>query len=118
MQEEVEQSTHVLEQELQEAKEEEKEQAGQPMQTQAHEKVLDLEKQLQEMQSQKELLERQVMQLQSKLQSHPTHVFTPTTASVPEETQHVKKIPRQLQKTSGVPFIPDVPNLITCVIKD
>lgn len=114
----VDQTTQMLQQELAEAKQEEKEHVGQPQESQAHEKVLDLEKQLQDMQSQKELLEQQLVQLQSKLQSHPTHVFTPTTASVPEETEHVKKIPQQLQKSTGVPFAPDVPNLITGVIKD
>jgi len=114
----IEKTEQDLSNQLQEAKREEQQQSGHPGAQEAHEKVVDLETQLQDMASQKEALEKQLFALQEKLQQKKSTVYTPTMASIPEETEHVKKIPQQLKKATGVPFVPDVPNLITGVVKD
>ncbi len=85
----------------------------------AHEKVTDLEKELQEITQQKQELERQLVALQKTLTEKKQAVFTPSTAQpVINETQNVKKIPKQMSTGIGAPLVPDVPNLITGIIKD
>lgn len=98
---------------------EEHQQEGSVAATAAHEKVTDLEGQLQEIMQQKQALEEQLVELQKTLSAKKEPVFTPTTAQAPaQETQRVKKIPKQMATAVGTPFVPDVPNLITGIIKD
>lgn len=84
----------------------------------AHEKVEDLEKELQTIQEQKQQLEEQLVRLQQQLQQKTQTVFTPSTATPVQQTQNVRKIPPALGKTVGTPFVSDVPNLISGIVKD
>src|SRR5260221_360618 len=110
-----------LEEELTEAKAEEATAAtGTQEALQAHEKVQQLEAQLHEVFLQKQDLEKQVLDLKAQLvEKQQRAVFTPGTAvETPKETSHVMKIPRQLGKSVGLPFVSDVPNLLTGIVKD
>lgn len=89
-----------------------------PTSTEAHEKVGDLEKQLQEIMKQKQELEGQLVSLQKSLTQKRETVYTPSVATEKETTQHVKKISKQMSVGLGAPLVPDVPNLVTGVIKD
>lgn len=76
-----------------------------------HEKVLELEKQLNAVLAQRQQLEQQILSLQQKLVSQ----------KQPPQAQNlnVKKIPKEMEVKVGVPIVPDdVPNLITGVVKD
>ncbi len=83
-----------------------------------HKRVLDLEKQLADILFQKEQLTQQLISLQKKLTSEQQNVYTPTTATIKPETQNVRKIPKGMGKSLGLPITPDVANLITGIIKD
>lgn len=83
-----------------------------------HEKVLELEKQLSDVVSQKESLERQLIEMQKKLTSQTQQVFSPATARIKMETPNVRKIPKGMETKLGLPFIPDTPNLIAGIVKD
>lgn len=108
----------TLTKELADAKTQEVQQAGSTT-TAAHEKVIDLEQQVQDIAKQKQDLEKQLVYLQKALTEKKQQVFTPTTAQEPaKETQHVKKVPKQMSASVGTPLVPDVPNLITGVVKD
>lgn len=111
------QQAAAVSEELAEVKKQEQEPGAELHET--HEKVISLESQLQDILAQKQDLEKKVLELQHKLTNTPQHVYTPTTESTPpEETQHVKKVPPPLKQSVGAPLIPDVPNLITGVVKD
>ncbi len=84
----------------------------------AHQKVEDLEKELQTIQEQKRQLEEQLVRLQQQLQQKTQTVFTPSVATPVQQTQNVRKIPPALGKTVGTPFVSDVPNLISGIVKD
>lgn len=89
---------------------------------QAHQKTVDLEKQLRDLAEQKRLLEEQLISLQKQVMQHapqqpvvtPNATLQPTATSIPR----VVKVPKSMTTTVGVPLTPDVPNLITGVVKD
>ena len=107
-----------LEDELNSAKKEEVSQQGSSSYDIAHQKVLDLETKLNETLSQKQTLEQEVRELRAKLDDQKTQVFTPVDAPVKQETKSVIKIPAGQGKSFGIPNAPDVPNLISGIIKD
>lgn len=78
----------------------------------SHQKALALEKMLHQMEMEKEELERRLIKMEEKLKSKNDKVYTIS------DTQNVKAIPEDLQKTSGMPFINDIPNLVSGVIKN
>ena len=84
----------------------------------AHIKVLELEKLLQEVQSQKLTLENQIIELRKKLEMKNQNVFTPSVAQPKAQTQTVRQVPKELGKSLGLPMVADVPNLISGIIKD
>ena len=84
----------------------------------AHVKVLELEKLLQEVQSQKLTLENQIIELRKKLEMKNQNVFSPSIAQPKAQTQTVRQVPKELGKSLGLPLIADVPNLIAGIIKD
>lgn len=85
--------------------------------TQAHEKVGDLEKQLQQVMEEKQQLEKQLIALQQQMTKNGQQVFTPSVAQ-PTQTKRVKQIPRGMQVGTGTPLVPETPNLVTGIIKD
>lgn len=110
----------ILEQQLQIAKDEEANLQKQAVPTQAiHEKTLELEKQLAEVLAQKEQLTGQLINLQQKLDQQKKQFFTPGVVTSPKiETKNVKSIPGPMGKSVGLPLTPDVPNLITGILKN
>ena len=107
-----------IKKELEEAKMAEKTQSSSPQYEMAHKKVLDLENILSDVLSQKQALENQIAELKRRLEMQNQKVFTPTTAIPKQETKSVRMVPKQMGKIVGLPFIPDVPNLIMGIIKD
>lgn len=83
-----------------------------------HEKVLDLERQLNEVLAQRESLERQLLTLKQKLTEQTANVFVPSQAKIKEETKNVRNIPKAMGKSIGLPIAPDVANLIIGIVKD
>lgn len=109
----------VLKQQLQIAKDEEANLQKQAVPTEAiHEKTLELEKQLAEVLAQKEQLTGQLINLQQKLDQQKKQFFTPGVVMPKMETKNVRSIPGPMGKSVGLPLTPDVPNLITGILKN
>ena len=111
--------TMLLQQQLGEAKAAEEAKADSTGYQQAHEKVLELEKTLNDASMQKLALERQIQELQKRLSNENKEVYTPSVAQAPKaETQNVRSIPQGLGKSIGLPIAPEFPNLVTGIVKD
>ncbi|HET9946536.1 MAG TPA: PrgI family protein [Patescibacteria group bacterium] len=110
----------TLEKQLNEAKQEEAHvQEGTNAAKMAHEKVQQLETQLHDVFLQKQDLEHQLLSLKQQLmEKQQQAVFTPSVAQAPQETSHVKKVPKQLSTSIGIPVTSDVPNLLAGIVKD
>lgn len=108
----------LIKKELEEAKQEEKAEEGTQSYANAHEKVLELERQLSETVTQRQELERQLLDLQKRLSSQTKNVFTPSTATVKKQTRNVRSIPTGMGKSVGLPIAPEFPNMITGIVKD
>jgi hypothetical protein len=112
----------VLEKELREAKA--KETAQPKVNTSeylgAHQKVLELQGNLNEMLLQKQQLETKLIDIQKKLEYQGKPVFSPSLAkpAAPTQTQFVRSIPQSMQKGVGLPITPEFPNIITGIVKD
>lgn len=96
-----------------------------PETKEAHEKVAALDAQLAQLQSQKEQLEKELIFLHEQMAVQKQNVFVPIQAQQPaaqpkplQATKRVRLIPKNMEKGAGVPFMPDVPNLIVGIIKD
>lgn len=114
----VEQSS-ALQQELQKAKEEEKKDQGSNLYEGAHEKVLELEKLLNETQTQKQSLEKEILELRKQLSQQKQEVYAPSVARAePRETKNVRTIPKEMGKSAGIPIAPEFPNVVSGIIKD
>lgn len=106
-------------QELQKAQQEETHQApGTQEAEKAHEKVGELEDQLQTILRQKEDLEKQLILLQQQVNQKREQVFSPSEPVEEKKTQHVRKVDPAKSSSAGTPFTNDFPNLIAGVIKD
>ena len=112
----------IIEKELQEAKIQETSLRTPVSSAAAHIKVFELENQLRTTLAQKQQLERQLFALSRKFETQQEAVFAPTqtgsTANVKTETPNVIQIPKGMGAKFGLPIAPDVPNLITGIIKD
>lgn len=86
----------------------------------AHQKVLELQKNLSDLLSQKQDLETRLIDLQRKIASEGKSVFSPSMAQPDElkETRFVRSIPQSMQKSAGLPIASEFPNVITGIIKD
>lgn len=114
----LENESKILEQELTVAKQEEAKQQNTITSTQAHEKVVALEKELAEIFSQKQKLQNQLVTLKKELAAQKQNVFSPSVATAKQQTQNVRMVPQGLGKSVGLPITPDAPNLLTGIIKD
>ena len=86
---------------------------------QAHQKVLELEKTLNDTSRQKMDLERQIQDLQKELTIGKKDVYTPSVAQAPKtEAQNTTSIPQNPGKNTGISIAPEFPNLITGTVKD
>lgn len=108
----------ALKKQLEEAKAAEASKMGSAQYETAHVKVLELEKLLQEVQSQKLTLESQIIDLRKKLEMKNQNVFIPSVAQPKAQTQTVRQVPNKQGGGLGLPLIADVPNLIAGIIKD
>ena len=79
---------------------------------------MELERLLQDVQSQKQNLENQIIELRKKIEIKSQNVFTPSIAHPKAQTQTVRKVPKTLGKSLGLPLTADFPNLIAGIIKD
>ncbi|HXS14731.1 MAG TPA: PrgI family protein [Candidatus Saccharimonadales bacterium] len=113
------QEVKEVQQELEHAKEEEKTKEGTALEAGAHQKVAQLEDEMETILKQKQALEQQLLALEQRLAQKQQNVFTPSTIKEePQETAHVRKVPANMGTVVGAPFTNDVPNLIIGVIKD
>lgn len=78
----------------------------------------ELEKKLIESNREKDAFEKELISLKSKSQEETKKTFTPIVARPAESTQSVRSIPQGMEKSAGIPSIPDAPNLITGIVKD
>jgi hypothetical protein len=111
----------ILEKELQAAKTKElADKVDTKEYLEAHQKVLDLQKNLNDLLSQKQDLETKLMDLQKELQKKTDTVYSASTAtSEPQkETKFVRNIPQGMGKSVGLPIAPEFPNVVTGIIKD
>lgn len=113
----LEQEAMLIKKELEDAKKEEASTTQTPTATMAHQKVVDLERQLQNILAEKEKLQNELISLQKQL-TQQKQVFTPTVATPKVQTQNVRKIPLQMAKAAGLPMSPDVANLLAGIVKD
>lgn len=83
--------------------------------TNAHQKVLELEKLLNETLAQKKQLEEQLLALQQQLDL----TKTPPVIKQVEDEAHVKKVPKEMGKSIGIPIADDAAsNVIMGIVKD
>jgi hypothetical protein len=120
--EELQKTAALLEQELQDAKA--KEAAGNQTNPEeylkAHQKVLELQKSLNDLTFQKQELESKLISLQKKMEMQGKSVYSPSVAKPEQlkETKFVRSIPQNMQKSAGMPIAPEFPNVVTGIIKD
>lgn len=115
----LEKETESVQKELQQAKAEEETEKNTPSYETAHQKVLELEKLLSETVSQRQELERQILELQNKLTTQNQNTFKPTVAApILKETKNVRSVPSYMGKSIGIPAAPEFPNLLIGIIKD
>lgn len=116
---ELEKEAQILERELAQAQVDEDKQKTQEGGLFAHQKVLELTTQLQEVLSQKRALEEELFSLKRKLEASQRQVYTASQNQAPKEhSQNVHKIGKDAGRKTGAPIVADAPNLITGIIKD
>lgn len=119
--EDLQKTAELLTKELQEAKA--KESAQPQINTKeyldAHQKVLELQKNLNDLSMQKQQLETRIIELQKQQQTNTQQVYSPSIASQPQQqTQYVRSVPSNLTQSVGLPSSPEFPNIITGIVKD
>ena len=112
----------VLEKELAKAKETEAKEAHVDSTAflETHQKVLELQEKLNEMLSQKQDLEKRLVEMQKTVGQPQGPVFSPSVAKETprEQTQYVRSIPQNMTQSVGLPNTPEFPNLLTGIVKD
>ncbi len=112
----------LLQKELQEAKTKEASQTKVDSQEylQAHQKVLELQKNLNDLLFQKEQLETKLMNLQKTVENQGEKVYSPSTVSQEalKETKFVRTVPQNMTKSVGLPSTSEFPNIISGIVKD
>lgn len=85
-----------------------------------HQKVLELQGKLNEMFSQKQDLEKRLIEMQKNVGQPQGPVFSPSMAkeNPVKQTQYVRSIPQNMTQSVGLPTTPEFPNLLTGIIKD
>jgi hypothetical protein len=116
------QTASLLETRLKEAKAKEAEQAKVDPKAylEAHQKVLEMQNNLNNMALEKQQLEAKLVDLQKKLTNQGKPVYTPSMAApaAASETKYVRSVPQAMQKSVGMPITPEFPNVITGIVKD
>lgn len=91
---------------------------NQGLSQEAHQKLLALEDEVQEMRSQREQLSKQISTLQKTLVTQRTNIFKASMAKPTPQTPNVRKIPVGMGKELGLPTAPTVANMVTGIVKD
>lgn len=107
-----------LEEELRLAKKQETQQADPALAKKAHEETMALEEELTATVGEKEKLERQLIELNRKLEQQKKTFFTPSTPQAPKETKNVRVVPAGQGVRVGLPITQDSPNVISGILKD
>lgn len=116
--EKLEEQTENLEEQLKVAVEAEKATQDKPSYDDAHNKVLEIEKLLNETLASKQSLERELQTLKKELAQHQKQIFTPS-QTVATKTPNVRTITTAAQgKSVGLPTLPEFPNMVVGIIKD
>jgi hypothetical protein len=124
-----EQQAAALTQELEKAK---KEEATNTTTPDAHQKVLALEQQIQQLYNQRQQLDQELGNLKNQLaQQQPTTATQPpavapllqTTPGIqpvanPQMSTSVRNIPKEMGAKMGLPHVPDIPNVAVGIVKD
>lgn len=109
----------TLEQRLKAAVQIEHQSEGTKNYEEAHKKVLEIEKLLNETLASKQSLEREIQALKKQLAQKQKDVYTPSAAPVGAKTPNVRTIANKAQgKTAGLPTLPEFPNMVVGIIKD
>ncbi len=112
----------LLEKELREAKANEASQTKVDSQEylMAHQKVLELQKNLNDLLFQKQQLETKLMDLQKTMENQGKKVYSPSTVSQEalKETKFVRTVPQNMTKSVGLPSTSEFPNIISGIVKD
>jgi hypothetical protein len=112
----------LLEQELQDAKTKEatESQVDRGEYLKAHQKVLELQKSLNDLAFQKQELESKLISLQQQMEMQDKPLYSASIAQPEQlkETKFVRSIPQNMQKSAGMPIAPEFPNVVTGIIKD
>jgi hypothetical protein len=120
--EELQKTAALLEKELEEAKakEADKDKANPEEYLKAHQKVLELQNNLNDLTFQKQELESKLISLQQKMETQGKPLYAPSVAHQEQlkETKFVRSIPQNMQKSAGLPTAPEFPNVVTGIIKD
>jgi len=87
-------------------------------QQQQSQQQINLEKELEEARRQREALERELLTLKAQAQTAAQPTFNPVIAKPVLPTQRVRQVPQGMEKSAGLPAMPEAPNLITGIIKD
>lgn len=120
--EDLQKTAALLQKELQEAKAKEahESQVDSTEYLATHQKVLELQKNLNDLAFQKQQLETKLIDLQKKIDVSGKSVFSPTQAQPDalKETKFVRSIPQNMTKSVGLPTAPEFPNIITGIVKD
>lgn len=118
--EELKQEEEKLKLELQKAKEEELKVAqSKTLDESAHQKVLEIEKLLNDTIREKQALENELINLKRQLEEQKKQVFSPGNFPQPlEVSQNVRSVPSSQGIAVGMPITSEYPNLISGIIKD
>ena len=112
----------LLEKELRDAKAKEAQapQVNSQAYLDAHQKVLELQRSLNDLLSQKLQLETKVISLQKQLETQGKPVYSPSMAEAqaPKETKFARSVPQNMAKSVGLPIAPEFPNIVTGIVKD
>ncbi len=111
-----------MQKELQEAKAKEasEEKIGSKEYLEAHQKVLELQKDLNDLTFQKQQLETKLIDLQKQMDVGGKQIYSPSQIQpeAPKETKYVRSVPQSMTKSVGLPTTPEFPNIITGIVKD
>lgn len=117
--EKIENQEDTLEERLKAAVQIEHQSEGTKSYEEAHKKVLEIEKILNETLASKQSLEREIQALKKQLAQQQKDVYTPSAAPVSAKTPNVRTIANKAQgKTAGLPTLPEFPNMVVGIIKD
>lgn len=84
----------------------------------AKKKALELQQQLEEALAQKTKLEEEYLALRKKNEIDKQQAFSPSEGKIQQESANVRKIPKDMTQKSGFATLPDVPNVISGLVKD